>query len=115
MAFARECLAVVVVLKVQKAKSMTIRDNPVAVELDQDHDAYSARLDLARGIDACYAAIRERVRNGGKPWTPPEGGVAVSHETGETTWAGPSCNANPTLKPECAPSSPGKATKPTAR
>jgi hypothetical protein len=41
---------------------------------------YNPEDDLARGIDACYAAIRERVSNGGKPWQPPE---AVSRETGE--------------------------------
>jgi hypothetical protein len=56
-------------------------------ELEQEQDAYSARLDLARSIDACYAAIRERVRNGGKPWTPPD---AVSRETGE-----PACKPKP--------------------
>jgi hypothetical protein len=66
-------------------------------ELEQEQDAYSARLDLARSIDACYAAIRERVAQGGKPWTPPEGGVvrqrlpdAISRETGE-----PACKSKP--------------------
>jgi hypothetical protein len=87
MAFARERFAVVVASKVQERKTMTIRGNPVAVELEQDQDAYSARLDLARGIDACYAAIRERVSNGGKPWTPPD---AISRETGE-----PACKPKP--------------------
>ena len=33
---------------------------------------YSPRLDLSRGIDACYEAIRERVAKGGEPWVPPK-------------------------------------------
>jgi hypothetical protein len=60
------------------------RQSPPAfavVPLTEEMVAYSARTDLARSIDACYAAIRERVRNGGKPWTPPE---TVPRETGET-------------------------------
>lgn len=65
---------------------MHIRGDPVA-------EPYSARTDLARGIETCYAAIRERVAQGGKPWQPPE---AKPH--GEPSWAGPSCRPNPTRK-----------------
>jgi hypothetical protein len=34
-------------------------------------EPYDAAADFSRSIDACYAAIRERVAAGGKGWEPP--------------------------------------------
>jgi hypothetical protein len=41
----------------------------------QAEDQYNPTLDLARGVDACYESIRERIKNGSKPWLPPDAGA----------------------------------------
>lgn len=36
-----------------------------------DRAVYNARDDFERSINTCYEAVRERVKAGGPPWTPP--------------------------------------------
>jgi hypothetical protein len=38
---------------------------------DYAAEVYDAADDFSRSLDACYAAIRERVARGGEGWTPP--------------------------------------------
>jgi hypothetical protein len=38
--------------------------------LEADADGYNADDDFAKSINVAYQAVRERVANGGPPWTP---------------------------------------------
>jgi hypothetical protein len=47
------------------------KDSPSVRSLEAQDEPYDAADDFSRSLDACYAAIRERVARGGEGWTPP--------------------------------------------
>jgi hypothetical protein len=48
------------------------KDSPSVRSLEAQDEPYDAADDFSRSLDDCYAAIRARIRVGGKGWEPPQ-------------------------------------------